>query len=142
MKFWTQAMLRLPCISKKNLTINMSPQFLYYTSTGTGNGALAVLIIGFILILLIIFIVIYYTIKIITSQTGKKFTGAESIINKIGIARTAIEANSKGTVTLDGISWEAVNLGAEKIEKSDNIIVMGRKGVSLQVKKFNKKILR
>ncbi len=120
----------------------MSPQFLYYTSTGTGNGALAVLIIGFILILLIIFIVIYYTIKIITSQTGKKFTGAESIINKIGIARTAIEANSKGTVTLDGISWEAVNLGAEKIEKSDNIIVMGRKGVSLQVKKFNKKILR
>ncbi len=120
----------------------MNTQLLYYTSTVTGKGPLIMLIIGFIVILLIISIVIYFISKIITSQTRKRYTGPESIINKIGIAKTVIKANEKGTVSLDGMLWGAINLGPEKIEKYDNTLVIGRKGTMLQIKKFNKKVVR
>jgi len=89
-----------------------------------------------VIFLLIITVTIYYLYKIISSQRGRKYTGAESMVNIIGIASSNIDKNAGGFITIDGVSWEVINNGDETIEKYDKVVVTGRTGLKLMVKKI------
>ncbi len=89
--------------------------------------------------LLIVTVIIYYVHAIISSQRRKKYTGYESILNSIGTASKDIVKNGSGFITLDGVSWEVINKGDEDIKKYDKVLVTGRTGLKLIVKKIESK---
>ncbi len=91
--------------------------------------------IGLIAFLLIVTVIIYYVYTIISSQRRKRYTGYESIINSTGTATKDIAKNGSGSITIDGVSWEVVNKDNEDIKKFDRVIVTGRSGLKLIVKK-------
>jgi membrane-bound serine protease (ClpP class) len=95
-------------------------------------------ILGFVTLLAIITITVYYLYKIISSQRRRKYTGSESMMNRIGIASNKIGKNANGFIAIDGVSWEAVNIGETDIEKYDKVVVTGRSGLKLMVKKIQK----
>lgn len=94
--------------------------------------------IGLALFLIIITAVIYYIYAIISSQRRKRYTGPKALINSIGIASKDITKNGSGFITIDGISWEVINKG-DDIKKYDKVIVTGRNGLKLIVKKMELK---
>ncbi|WP_337860890.1 NfeD family protein [Ferroplasma sp.] len=100
------------------------------------------LIFGVILILIVFILIItftiYYLYKIISSQRRRKYTGSEAVINAVGTATNNIAQNAGGFITIDGVSWEVINSGEEDIEKYDKVLVTGRSGLKLMVKKLKK----
>jgi membrane-bound serine protease (ClpP class) len=110
---------------------------LDYATAVPGSLIFAV-ILSLVAFLLIITVTIYYLYKIISSQRGRKYTGSESMTNLIGIARSNIDKNGGGFITIDGVSWEVINNGDEDIEKYDKVVVTGRTGLKLMVKKITK----
>ncbi|WP_061951469.1 NfeD family protein [Acidiplasma cupricumulans] len=97
-------------------------KFSFNPAAVNSGSVPATLIILFIIFFLVLFIIVYYIAKIITSQRSRRYTGAESLINKIGIAQSEINKNETGTVTVDGVPWEAVNIGDEVIKKYDTLL--------------------
>ncbi len=94
--------------------------------------------IGLALFLVIITVVIYYIHAIISSQRRKRYTGSKALINSIGTASRDIVKNGSGFITIDGVSWEVINIG-DDIKKYDKVIVTGRNGLKLIVKKMEVK---
>jgi membrane-bound serine protease (ClpP class) len=108
-----------------------------YASTVPGSLIFAV-ILAIVAFIVIITFTVYYLYKIISSQRGRHYTGSESMTNAIGVASNKISKNGSGFITIDGVSWEVVNKGDEDIEKFDRVVVTGRTGLKLMVKKINK----
>jgi len=108
---------------------------LDYATAVPGSLIFAVVLVV-VVFLLIITVTIYYLYKIISSQRGRKYTGSESMLNIIGIASSNIDKNAGGFITIDGVSWEVINNGDENIEKYDKVVVTGRTGLKLMVKKI------
>jgi len=107
-------------------------------ATAVPGSLIFVVVLVIVVFLLIITVTIYYLYKIISSQRGRKFTGSESMVNIIGIASSNIDKNGEGSITIDGVSWEVINSGEETIEKHDRVVVTGRTGLKLMVKKIKK----
>ncbi len=95
-------------------------------------------VLAIVAFIVIITFTVYYLYKIISSQRGRHYTGSESMINLIGIASDRIEKNGNGFITVDGVSWEVTNIGNDVIEKYDKVVVTGRTGLKLLVKRINK----
>jgi membrane-bound serine protease (ClpP class) len=108
-----------------------------YASAIPGSLIFAV-ILAIVAFIVIITFTVYYLYKIIASQQRRRYTGAESMINVIGTASNKIDKNGSGFITIDGVSWEVVNTGNEDIEKYDSVVVTGRTGLKLMVKKISK----
>ena len=108
-----------------------------YAAALPGSLIFAVILVLIVLIL-IITVTVYYLYKIISSQRGRRHTGPEAVINAIGIATNNIDKNASGFITIDSVSWEAINNGEEPIEKYDKVVVTGRIGLKLMVKKIKK----
>ncbi len=90
-------------------------------------SAIIIVILGIILVL--------YIHKILKSFLKKRFTGAESIIGGTGESRSNITKGSTGFISIEGIEWEAVNVGMDEINKDDRVTIIGRDGIKLLVKK-------
>ncbi len=118
-----------------SLTINLYT--VDYASAVPGSLIFAV-ILAIVAFIVIITFTIYYLYKIISSQRRRHYTGSESMTNIIGVASNRIDKNGRGFITIDGVSWEVVNIGNEDIEKFDKVVVTGRTGLKLMVKKVNK----
>jgi len=95
--------------------------------------------LGLALFLVIITVIIYYIHAIISSQRRKRYTGSKALINSIGTASKDIVKNGSGFITIDGVSWEVINKGDDDIKKYDKVIVTGRNGLKLIVKKMEVK---
>jgi len=108
-----------------------------YTTAVPGSLVFAVILVIIVLVV-IITVTVYYLYKIISSQRGRKYTGSESMTNIIGIASNNIDKNAGGFIKIDGVSWEVINNGDEPIEKYDKVVVAGRIGLKLMVKKIKK----
>jgi membrane-bound serine protease (ClpP class) len=108
-----------------------------YATTVPGSLIFAV-ILALITLFAIITVTVYYLYKIVSSQRGRRYTGSESMLNAIGTAKNNIDKNASGFITIDGVSWEVVNNGDENLEKYDKVIVTGRVGLKLMVKKIKK----
>ena len=93
------------------------------------------ILIAIIIILILGFIFIYYISRIYTSQIRRRYTGSESVIGQIGYSLNDIPKNGKGQVSIDGVAWEAINSDDNEIKKNDEIIVIGRNGLKLLIKK-------
>ncbi len=119
------------------VNISLNGISIDYATAIPGSLLFAVILVLIVLIV-IITVTVYYLYKIISSQRGRKFTGSESMANAIGIAQNTIDKNASGFITIDGVSWEVVNNGDEAIEKYDKVVVTGRVGLKLMVKKIEK----
>ena len=86
-----------------------------------------------ILVLIIAAFIAYYINRIVRSQVRKPVTGWESMIGTDGTADTDI--NPEGWISLDGVRWKAKSESNERIEKGENVIVVGINNLTLIVKK-------
>ena len=64
-------------------------------------------------------------------QTGDG--GPESLVGMVGHARTPLSPDGK--VFVDGCIWSATNAGMDPIEAGDSVVVQGRSGLTLQVRR-------
>ncbi|MEM0139521.1 MAG: NfeD family protein [Ferroplasma sp.] len=115
--------------------MNIQSMPIIYSAAVPGSLVLLV-ILSIATFLVIITFTLYYLYKIITSQGHRRFTGSESIIGSHGIADNKIESQGSGSIKIDGVSWEAINTGTEIIEQYDRVVVTGRTGMKLLVKKY------
>ncbi len=69
----------------------------------------------------------------IKARLKRATTGAEGMIDKIGIATTAISPN--GTIKIGAEYWNAIS--DEKIKKGDSIQIVAVNGLQVKVKKVN-----
>ena len=69
----------------------------------------------------------------VKAQMRKPVTGAEGMIGEKGNAVTPVYEDGK--VFIRGEHWNAYS--TDMIEKGDNIVVVGMKGLKLEVKKMN-----
>lgn len=60
-------------------------------------------------------------------------TGPETLLGKTGTAQTPLEPT--GRVFADGAIWKAVNEGTEPVQKGDTIVIVGREGLTLRVRR-------
>jgi len=60
-------------------------------------------------------------------------SGPETLIGKEATARTPINPNGK--VFADGTFWNAVNVGVEPINSGDTVVIEGRDGLTLKVRR-------
>ena len=74
--------------------------------------------------------------KGIKIQWKKPVTGRESLIGKIGIAKT--DLTPEGTIFIHGERWQATNKG-ETIKEGEEVEVLEVKGLNLIVKKYERK---
>ncbi|AAT43800.1 NfeD family protein [Picrophilus oshimae] len=93
------------------------------------------ILIAIIIILILGFIFIYYISRIYLSQTRRRYTGSESIVGQTGYSLNDIPKNGTGQVSIDGVAWEAINKGETEIKRNDEIVVLGRSGLKLIIKK-------
>ncbi len=91
--------------------------------------------ISAIIIVMLGIILILYIHKIMKSFLKKRFTGAESIIGSTGESRSDMTKGNTGFIAIEGIEWEAVNIGMDEIIKGDKVMIMERNGIKLLVKK-------
>lgn len=74
------------------------------------------------------------------AQRRKPTTGMEGIIGEVGVALTHFKPTkdgvASGQVRVHGEIWKAIS--KDKINKDEEIIVKGMKGLTLEVEKFNK----
>lgn len=60
-------------------------------------------------------------------------SGPETLIGMTATARTPVNPNGK--VFVDGTFWNAVNVGAEPIKSGDTVVIEGRDGLTLKVRR-------
>lgn len=96
-----------------------------------GDISLSIIIPMVLLSAIFFLTVAYFGIK---AQRQKAKTGEESMIGKVGIAQTDIEADKGGYILLEGELWKAVS--EEKIEKGQRVEVVETHGLILKVKKI------
>lgn len=95
-----------------------------------GDISLSIIIPTVLLSALFFLTVAYFGIK---AQRQKAQTGEESMVGKVAVARTDIEADKGGYVLIDGELWKAIS--EEKIEKGQKVEVVEAEGLTLKVKK-------
>jgi membrane-bound serine protease (ClpP class) len=78
---------------------------------------------------------ILFVDRIMKSQKLKIYTGPESLLGKVGVVISDINKGSKGTVLLEGVRWNALNIG-EKIPAGGKAAIVGRRGVTLIIKPY------
>ena len=89
--------------------------------------SIAIILIGILLII--------YISKILKSQRREIYTGAESLIGHSADVVTPMKRNGKGFVMIDGVQWEAINIGVD-VNRSEKVVIIERKGLTLIVKKI------
>ncbi len=90
------------------------------------------IIISVVLIVIALFIV-YYLTQIFKGFKFKKFTGGESLIDKVATAKNDFTEN--GWVSIEGQEWQAISQDKTPIKKGERVVVTGRDGLKLIVKK-------
>jgi membrane-bound serine protease (ClpP class) len=109
-------------ISSKSISGSVSP----FNTTN--------IIISVVLIVIALFIV-YYLTQIFKGFKFKKFTGGESLIDKVAVARGDFTEN--GWVSIEGQEWQAISVEKTPIRKGEKVVVAGRDGLKLIVKKID-----
>jgi membrane-bound serine protease (ClpP class) len=89
--------------------------------------SIAIILIGILLII--------YISKILKSQRREIYTGAESLKGHSADVVTPMKRNGKGFVMIDGVQWEAINIGVD-VNRSEKVVIIERKGLTLIVKKI------
>ncbi|MEM0139228.1 MAG: NfeD family protein [Ferroplasma sp.] len=122
------------------LIIGMVGIYFLASAYGTANPGyspspfgMSFYITGIIILILGMLLIIYLK-KIIKSQSNSHYTGAEALIGHTGIAMDNINKNENGFISIDGIEWEATAM--DNIKKYDNVMITGRDGLKLIVKKI------
>jgi len=109
-------------ISSKSISGSVSP----FNTTN--------IIISVVLIVIALFIV-YYLTQIFKGFKFKKFTGGESLIDKVAVAKSDFTEN--GWVSIEGQEWQAISEEKIPIRKGEKVVVTGRDGLKLIVKKID-----
>ncbi|CAC12211.1 nodulation protein NfeD related protein [Thermoplasma acidophilum] len=94
-----------------------------------------------ILIVIVAGFLAFYIRRIVrTFKFRGKWTGAESLIGKMGYAVEGID--EKGWVSVDGIEWQARSSNGSRIPKGSRVKIVGRDGLILIVEKQEDEQLR
>ncbi len=94
-----------------------------------------------ILIVIVAGFLAFYIRRIVrTFKFRGKWTGAESLIGKMGYAVEAID--EKGWVSVDGIEWQARSSDGSRIPKGSKVKIVGRDGLILIVEKLEEEQLK
>ncbi len=88
-----------------------------------------------IAIVLLGILMIIYISRILKSQTQEHYTGTESLVGHSAEVKTDMGSNGKGFVAIEGVQWRALNIGVP-VTRNDHVIVIGRRGLTLIVKKI------
>lgn len=99
-----------------------------YSPSPYGSSEIVVSVIMFILAV----VLALYLRKVVSAMARKKYTGAEALISKKGIVKQALDP--VGWISIEGIQWKAISDDKSTIPVNEEVIVVGRDGLTLVVK--------
>ncbi|MFG1519369.1 MAG: NfeD family protein, partial [Thermoplasmataceae archaeon] len=114
----------------------LSPEYISSKSiSGSVSPFNTTNIIISVVLIVIALLIVYYLTQIFKGFKFKKFTGGESLIDKVAVARGDFTEN--GWVSIEGQEWQAISVEKTPIRKGEKVVVAGRDGLKLIVKKID-----